>query len=181
MELEHFSVHVFINRMVLRSINWSSQYLHSSRKLSFSLYFTQLKPLWDEPSSILSLHMFVLTKIVPWSFFKDSIIIFQLFAIKFSWWFHLFSVYKLVCQEEKQEINTRTTPTIDAAAFQACILTFEKYNKLLALLGKEESGGSLIHLAGTAFTCLLFCWIINSGASNHICTSHLFFLHILLT
>ena len=31
--------------------------------------------------------------------------------------------------------------------------------------------GSSVNLVGTTFTCILFSWIIDSGASNHICTS----------
>lgn len=66
------------------------------------------------------------------------------------------------------------TPSSTSATF-ASQLTPEQYNKLLALLSKEESGESSVHLAGTILTCLSSCWIIDSGASNHICTSLSFF------
>ncbi|KAH7550768.1 hypothetical protein JRO89_XS13G0265600 [Xanthoceras sorbifolium] len=84
-------------------------------------------------------------------------------------------IYNLVCQEEKQrEISIRTTPTIDSTALQASkplsqpsekrqhpyinivtsMLTPEQYNKLIAILVKEEPDGSSAHLAGTTLTCL---------------------------
>lgn len=54
-------------------------------------------------------------------------------------------------------------------------LTLEQYNKLLALLAKEEYGGSSIHLGGTTLTYLSSSWIIDFGVFNHICTSLSFF------
>ena len=54
-------------------------------------------------------------------------------------------------------------------------LTPEQYNKLLALLSKDESIGSSAHLAGIILTCLSPSWIIDFDASNHICTSLSFF------
>ena len=54
-------------------------------------------------------------------------------------------------------------------------LTPKQYNKLLALLSKDESNGSLVHLACTILTCLSASWIIDSDASNHICISLSFF------
>jgi hypothetical protein len=54
-------------------------------------------------------------------------------------------------------------------------LSSAQYQKLLSLLAKEDTMGSSVNLAGTAFTCVPFSWIIDSGASNHICTSLSYF------
>ena len=54
-------------------------------------------------------------------------------------------------------------------------LTPEQYNKLPALLSKDESNGSLVHLASLILNYLSPSWIFDSGASNHICTSLSFF------
>jgi len=50
-------------------------------------------------------------------------------------------------------------------------LTPEQYNKLLALLAKDNIAGYSANLAGTILSCVSLCWVIDSGASNHICTS----------
>lgn len=137
-------------------------------------------------------------------------------------------IYSLVRQEEKQqELNVRSVPTVDSAAFQfvkqsyrdrvpskrqrpfcdhcnrhghtreKCFqlhgfpdkhgkrvepqathlvapttqLTSEQYNKLLALIAKDDADGPSVNFASIALSCLTSCWIIDSGASNHICTS----------
>ena len=54
-------------------------------------------------------------------------------------------------------------------------ITHEQYNKLLALLTKEESVASAALLTGTILSCMTSRWIIDSGASNHICSSLSFF------
>ena len=54
-------------------------------------------------------------------------------------------------------------------------LTLDQYDKLLALLAKDESSGYFANLVGIALTCFHSHWIIDSGASNHICTSLSFF------
>nr|KYP38661.1 Retrovirus-related Pol polyprotein from transposon TNT 1-94 [Cajanus cajan] len=55
-------------------------------------------------------------------------------------------------------------------------LLSEQYHKLLTLLAVNSS----VNLAGTTLTHFPPSWIIDSGASNHICTSLSFFLRILL-
>jgi len=62
----------------------------------------------------------------------------------------------------------KTEPSQSTSANQ---LSSSQYHKLLTLLAKEDNVGSSVNLAGTAFTCIPFSWIIDSGASNHICTS----------
>jgi hypothetical protein len=49
-------------------------------------------------------------------------------------------------------------------------LSSAQYQKLLSLLAKEDTVGSFVNLAGTTFACVPFSWIIDFGASNHICT-----------
>ena len=63
-----------------------------------------------------------------------------------------------------------STPTLSASQ-----LTSEQYTKLLALLAKEEFVVSSANLAGIALTCVSSGWIIDSGASSHICTSLSYF------
>ncbi|KAM7482085.1 hypothetical protein LguiB_006668 [Lonicera macranthoides] len=184
--------------------------------MSVSLYFTQLKSLWDELSSIISVTSCICgnaKNIIDqqnqdrsmeflqglhdrFSAIRSQILLMEPFP-------SIQRIYNLVRQEEKQqEINIRTTPVVDSAALQAskpcsrpsgkrsrpfcehcnkhghtlatCYqihgfpdkqakksgppsstsatfasqLTPDQYNKILALLAKEESGGSSVHLAG---------------------------------
>jgi hypothetical protein len=62
----------------------------------------------------------------------------------------------------------KSEPSSSSSANQ---LSSAQYQKLLSFLAKEESVGPSVNLAGTTFTCIPFSWIIDSGASNHICTS----------
>ena len=55
-------------------------------------------------------------------------------------------------------------------------ITHEQYNKLLDLLAKEEFAASAALLACTILSCMTSRWIIDSGASNHICSSLSFFV-----
>ena len=66
----------------------------------------------------------------------------------------------------------QTTSNINMSGNQP---TLDQYNKLLALLAKDESSGSFANLAGIALTCFHSHWIIDSSASNHICTFLSFF------
>ena len=201
-----------------------------------SSYFTQLKALWDELNSIIPIHPCICANAKSiidqqnqdrsmeflqglhdnFSAIRSQILMMEPFPT-------VQRIYNLVRQEEKQqEINIRSTPTIDSAALQAskhiprssgkrqrpfcdhcnkhghtlatCFqihgfppkqekkhmstsnapstgLTSDQYKKLLTLLAKEESTSLSANLAGTALTCFSFKWIIDSGASNHICTS----------
>lgn len=49
------------------------------------------------------------------------------------------------------------------------LLILEQLNKLFMLIAKERFSGSSVPLVGTTLTYLSPCWIIDSGASNHIC------------
>ncbi|KAK0596272.1 hypothetical protein LWI29_014234 [Acer saccharum] len=184
--------------------------------LSVSLYFTQLKSLWDELSSIISItpcicgnaksnidqqHQdrameFLQGPHDRFSTIRSQILLMEPFP-------SIQRIYNMVRQEEKQqEIHDRSIPTIDSPALQAskpsfrpsgkrqrpfcehcnkhghtlatCFqihgfpnkqvktstptsstsatsatqLTPAQYTKLLAILAKEESGGSSAHLAG---------------------------------
>lgn len=209
--------------------------------MSVSLYFTQLKSLYDELGSIASIIPCICGNAKSnldqqnqdcameflqglhdrFSAIRSQILLMEPFP-------SMHRIYNLVRQEEKQqEINFQATPTIDFAALQAskpsswsfgkcqrpfcehcnkhghtlatCFqihgfpnkdkpikktgsspsasaklanqLSCEQYHKLLTLLAKEDTTGSSVNLAGTAFACLSSLWIIDSGASNHICTS----------
>ena len=72
----------------------------------------------------------------------------------------------------------KSGPPSSTSALALSQLTLEQYNKLRALLSKDESNGSLVHLTGIILTCLSPSWIIDFGASNHICTSFSFFFLI---
>ena len=85
----------------------------------------------------------------------------------------LATCYQIHGFPDKQVKKSRPPSSTSAPAPNQ--LTPEQYNKLLALLSKDESNGSSVHLAGVILTCLSPSWIIDSGASNHICTSLSFF------
>jgi hypothetical protein len=204
--------------------------------MSVSLYFTQLKSLWDELNSIAPVNPCICgnAKSILDQQNQDR-------AMEFLQGFHdCFSavssqilimdpfpsiqrIYNLVRQEEKQqEISFRPLPAEESAALHtskvpyrtqgkrqrpycehcnkyghtiatcyqihgfpnkpqkksepsssssANQLSSAQYQKLLSLLAREETMGPSVNLAGTTFTCIPFSWIIDYGASNHICTS----------
>lgn len=70
-------------------------------------------------------------------------------------------------------LNSTVTPAPTSSGPQ--IIHHEQYNKLLALLAKEESAASAALLAGIILSCTTPRWIIDLGASNHICASLSFF------
>ena len=101
--------------------------------MSVSLYFTQLKSLWDELSSITSITLCIYgnaKSIIDqqnqdcameflqglhnrFSAIRSQILLMERFP-------STQRIYNLVRQEEKQqEINFRSTPTVDSAALQA--------------------------------------------------------------
>ena len=215
--------------------------------LSVSLYFTQLKSLWDELTSITPFPPCICgnAKLIAdqqnqdrameflqglhdsFSAIRSQVLLMEPFP-------SVQRIYNLIRQEEmQQELNLKSVPTADSAAFHtskqqwsspstrftgkrprpycdhcnkhghtrakcyqihgfpdkqvtksesspalaASSLTSEHYSKLLALLSKEDSDMPSANLAGTAFTCISSSWIIDSGASNHICSSLSFFNH----
>lgn len=184
--------------------------------MSISLYFTQLKSLWDELGSIITISPCICgnaKSIIEYQNQDRSMEFLQGLHDRFSAirsqillmdpFPSVQRIYNLVRQEEKQqEINIRSTHTVDSAALQAskppnrysgkrqrpfcehcnkhghtistCYqihgfpdkqvkksgpplsapvnlanqITPAQYEKLLALLAKEETGGSSAHLAG---------------------------------
>ncbi|CAJ2662218.1 unnamed protein product [Trifolium pratense] len=208
--------------------------------MSVSLYFTQLKSLWDELNSIAPVNPCICgnaKSIIDqqnqdrameflqgvhdrFSAVRSQILLMDPFP-------SIQRIYNIVRQEEKQqEINFRPLPAEESTALQTSKVSYRnqgkrprpyyencnkyghtiatcyqihgfpskpqkkselssstsanqlssaQYQKLLSLLAKEDTVGSSVNLAGTAFTCVPFSWIIDSGASNHICTTLSYF------
>ncbi|KAJ0086746.1 hypothetical protein Patl1_07320 [Pistacia atlantica] len=118
--------------------------------MSVSLYFTQLKSLWDELNSIVCITPCICGNAKSnidqqnqdrameflqgphdrFSAIRSQILLMELFP-------SIQRIHNLVKKSRPPPCTSTTNQ-----------LTLEQYNKLLALLSKEESGGSSAHLAG---------------------------------